>query len=271
MQDRYVGDIGDYAKLALLRTLSQGRRLGVLWWRFPDEGHNADGRHIDYLSHPDRWRHFDPEVFDGLGRLVRAGKRDLLALQGEDLLGEAAHFDEFIPTGMSAARLKVEREAWFKRAKDRVSGCDLVFLDPDNGLEPASYSVSAASGGKSVSIEQLRSLSIPGRVLVVYHHQTRMKGGHLAEIDHWTQRLRREAFHTVDVIRARSYSPRAFFLLNAPEDMRDRAAKLAAHWGDRMSWHPGPTKVTELQQQSGGQPKPAPRLFDRLRALFSRT
>lgn len=30
MQDRYAGDIGDYVKLALLRSLSDGHRLGVL-------------------------------------------------------------------------------------------------------------------------------------------------------------------------------------------------------------------------------------------------
>ena len=29
MQDQYVGDIGDFAKYALLRRLSEGKRLGV--------------------------------------------------------------------------------------------------------------------------------------------------------------------------------------------------------------------------------------------------
>ena len=42
MQDRYVGDIGDYLKLSILRTLSPGYRLGVAWWLFPDEAHNED-------------------------------------------------------------------------------------------------------------------------------------------------------------------------------------------------------------------------------------
>jgi len=53
MQDRYVGDIGDYLKLSILRTLSPGYRLGVAWWLFPDEAHNGDGRHVDYLNRPD--------------------------------------------------------------------------------------------------------------------------------------------------------------------------------------------------------------------------
>lgn len=242
MQDRYVGDIGDYAKLALLRALSPGRRLGIAWWRYPDENHTGDGRHIDYLGHPSQWRHLDPELFDGLGRVVRVGDRKLSALQGAGLLEGAVFCDEVMPTGLSAVRLRAAREAWFERTRARLSECDLVFVDPDNGLEPGGYSLGAISGGKCVSLAQLRALSAPGRTLVVYHHQTRRKGGHLAELDYWTERLRREAFERVDVVRAKPYSPRAFFLLDAPEDLRRRAERLASHWGVRMSWHPGPEK-----------------------------
>jgi hypothetical protein len=39
MQNRYVGDIGDYVKLAILRALSSCRSLGVAWWLFSDESH----------------------------------------------------------------------------------------------------------------------------------------------------------------------------------------------------------------------------------------
>ena len=57
MQNRYVGDVGDFAKYALLRRLAgtspeQSIRLGVVWCLYPDESHNADGRHISYLSRP---------------------------------------------------------------------------------------------------------------------------------------------------------------------------------------------------------------------------
>ena len=32
MQDRYTGDIGDFAKYGLLRALEAGHRLGVAWY-----------------------------------------------------------------------------------------------------------------------------------------------------------------------------------------------------------------------------------------------
>lgn len=242
MQDRYAGDVGDYAKLALLRALIPGRRLGVVWWRYPDESHTGDGRHIGYLNNPSQWRNLDPVLFDCLGGIVRAGERTVSALQVEGLLGDAVFCDEVIPTGLSSGRLTIERTAWFERVRSRVSSCDLVFLDPDNGLEPLSYSLGAVSGGKCVSVSQIKALMAPGRTLVVYHHQTRRKGGHLAELDYWCERLRLGLSTDVDVIRARPYSPRAFFLLNASDDVRRQAELLAARWGNHMSWHPGPAE-----------------------------
>ena len=74
MQNRYVGDIGDYLKLGILRALSPGFHLGIVWWLLPDEGHNRDGRHISYLNRPDQWRHFDPDLFDTLRGIVSPGR-----------------------------------------------------------------------------------------------------------------------------------------------------------------------------------------------------
>jgi hypothetical protein len=54
MQNRYVGDVGDFAKYALLRSISNGTpralRLAVIWYLYPDEIHNSDGRHVSYLD-----------------------------------------------------------------------------------------------------------------------------------------------------------------------------------------------------------------------------
>jgi hypothetical protein len=89
-------------------------------------------------------------------------------------------------------------------------------------------------------LSELRELATPGRCLIVYHHHTRRKGGHHGEIEHWTDRLRDSGFATVDALRARPYSPRVFFLLNATADIRQRAKELEAHWQGRITWHPNP-------------------------------
>ena len=53
MQNQFVGDIGDYAKYALLRRLSVGRKLGVAWYLHPDSG--AGGNFIQYLDNLNAW------------------------------------------------------------------------------------------------------------------------------------------------------------------------------------------------------------------------
>ena len=99
MQNRYVGDIGDYLKFGILRAQSPGHRLGVAWWLHPDENYKRDGRHIGNLQQPDRWRHFDPELFDALASIVAGNRRDVRALEAANLLTGALFASELIPTG----------------------------------------------------------------------------------------------------------------------------------------------------------------------------
>ena len=87
MHNRYVGDIGDYLKLGILRALSPGYRLGIAWWLHPNESHNRDGRHIGYLHRPDQWRHYDPELFDALAHRV-ANQRNVRALEAGSVFPE---------------------------------------------------------------------------------------------------------------------------------------------------------------------------------------
>lgn len=89
MQNRYAGDIGDFAKLGLLRALSANLRLGFAWYLYPDEGHNEDGRHIAYLDEPMAWKGLDPELFASFGNIVRSGDRTVAAIERANLFDEA--------------------------------------------------------------------------------------------------------------------------------------------------------------------------------------
>lgn len=206
------GDIGDFVKLAILRALMPGERLGVAWRLYPDEAHNADGRHIGYLSSPGQWRAYDPDLFDGLAAVVAEGRRRVRALQDAGLLPGAEFCDEVIPTSGTPAKRRAGRAAWFGRVQARLAGCSIVFADPDNGPETAGFSPGALVGCKCISLAEVAALAAPGRTLVIYHHQTRRKGGHVAELAHWADRLRAQGFPTVDAIRSRPFSARAFFI-----------------------------------------------------------
>ena len=238
MQDRYSGDIGDYVKLAILRALAPGQKLGVGWWLYPDESHNGDGRHIGYLDQPPIWRAFDPPAFDHLKGVVASGERRVAALEHDELLPGAVYFREPVPTGGASGARRTARMAWLERLSAAVEPCDLVFLDPDNGFETKGFDLGAAKAGKSVALSELQALRRPGRALLVYHHQTRMRGGHEVELEHWGERLRVAGFTEVDALRASPFSARAFFLLDGSSVMRTRAAHLADCWRGRMTWRP---------------------------------
>src|SRR5271170_5792866 len=108
MQNRYAGDIGDYVKLAILRHLTPGKRLGVAWWLFRDERHKNDGGHREYLKRPDEWRRFDCDVFDGLLRIDKENTRNVAAL--EPFLPDALFAREFVPCEVRPfSRRPVER------------------------------------------------------------------------------------------------------------------------------------------------------------------
>jgi|SRR5580658_2366213 hypothetical protein len=238
MQNRYVGDIGDFVKFGILRKLMPGHRLGVAWWLYPDESHDEDARHIGYLKQSDLWWHFDPQLFDTLEQIVKSGQRNVRALEAANILSGAIFASETIPVGGTIADRPHLRRQWFETVLRTLEETDLVFADPDSGLEPVGYSHDSSRVGKSILLTELRALAKPGRCLIVRHYQPLRKDGGHGAMRNWADRLRKCGFDTVDALRSRPYSPRVFFLLNAPADVRQRAEQIAAHWQGWITWHP---------------------------------
>ncbi|MFD2676003.1 hypothetical protein [Camelimonas lactis] len=225
MQDRYAGDIGDYVKLALLRTLSSGRALGVAWYLYPDEGHNGDGRHTRYLQQPEKWRALDPELFDALARVVDAG-RSVKAIEASGLMSATYHGAPLTSGSLPWQRRSGWRAAWFESLQSAMQSADIVFADPDNGLvddDPRRRGKSKF--GKQIPVAEALALA-HGRSAVIYHHNTRRAGGHDAEVDHWLQQL---GPHTL-AVRATSHSCRTFFVLNPDAEIQERASRFCNQW-----------------------------------------
>lgn len=189
MQDRYAGDVGDFGKFGLLRHLcgltADDKHLtlkpGVIWYRVADETHNGDGRHISYLKksatdkdtsaeddNDPRFRDCDAYLYDALKKMVfRDQNRTIDALEGKRLLPGALYWGEKIdPT----------RSHWFDGALDKTAGCNLVFVDPDNGL--AGLRAFAEGSPKHVFVDEIRSLveRSPRPNVVIYQHMDKTKG-----------------------------------------------------------------------------------------------
>jgi hypothetical protein len=96
LQNRYVGDIGDYFKYSLLRCLGEDRNLGIAWYLYPDEDSDGNGNHVGYLDRPDQWRRLDPIVFDVLVDCVRSSQRSVAAIEDSGLFAKATFASELL-------------------------------------------------------------------------------------------------------------------------------------------------------------------------------
>lgn len=231
MQDRYVGDIGDYAKYSLLRTICSGQVLGIAWYLFPDEVHNADGKHTSYLLEPDKWRHRDPVVFDALREIVDNNRRSVASIQTSGLFERALFASERLETNATNPRVRNEfRKQWYSRTKRTLESADVVFFDPDNGLrEQEKYRWSRSKEWKCVPEQEVTDLSSQ-KAVVAYHHNTRRPGGHEAENRYWANRLG-ASFG----VRMRAYSSRTFFFVGPTNGHLEKAQAWCDRWGDKYT------------------------------------
>ena len=134
--------------------------------------------------------------------------------------------------------------------KDSLTGADLVFVDPDNGVEPTGYSYGSARAGNSIVLTELHELATPGRCLIVYHRQSHRKGGHLCEIVYWAERLRAASLRTLC---GRSGSrPRVFSAERA--DFDDEPSRL--EWIGRDGSHGTLMRCCEKVRFSASRPEP---------------
>jgi hypothetical protein len=233
MQNRYVGDVGDYIKFALLRFLSPGYRLGIGWYLFPDQIHNLDGRHTMYLNDPTKWRHLDDALFDQLCEVVRLG-RSVAALEQCGILNADFHRLSPVCFARGAEIRDRSRSNWFEDLQATLSSCDLIFVDPDNGLvDDDPQRRRSSKFGKHMPLNEALKLS-EGKTAVVYHHNSRFRGGHDREVDHWLDRLGDDAF----AVRANAFSCRTFFIVNPTSDIRIRAMEFCNRWsGHRVRYY----------------------------------
>ena len=183
VQDGYAGDVGDFGKYGLLRALclpddrGPALRLGVHWHRVRGRGGSAtgDGSHTQYIHGPSAQerllRACDPDLFARMRRIV-GGERTIDAVEGSGALpqgtlffGEALDF-----TDVPLEERRALRSRWREEGLRALAGADVVFHDPDNGLEAPSVGPLTKAGAKYARYDDLRACRERGQSLVVYHH-----------------------------------------------------------------------------------------------------
>jgi hypothetical protein len=224
MQDRYAGDIGDFGKFGLARAVGAGRRLGVGWYLTTGEfENNNDGKHVSYLEKPERFRYLDPGAFDALRtfyKLHTAGTlpRTVASLESLALLENTIYFSEHVPYA------RASRDEWAQRLTTTLRDAEVIFLDPDNGIEGSSLT------HKHAAIAELSALRTKGRVVIVYQHQSRVRGGAAAEVPELAAKMRRAGYRRVEIVRLRPYSSRFYVFGDHGAELSQRLEVFAKTW-----------------------------------------
>jgi hypothetical protein len=167
VKNQYFGDVNDYRKYGLLRCFQDaGFSIGICWMLTPNDS-SDDGGKTRYLENPGTWRQRDPELFDYLRGCVADGRRNVQAIENSPLLTGASFFSEVLPDDLAS------RVAYFRRALERLRTADLLFLDPDNGIEVRSTGLGQRGSSKYVYWQEVAVLAELGMSVLVFQHWNR--------------------------------------------------------------------------------------------------
>lgn len=229
MKEQYVGNINDYRKYALLRALAAGgkNRIGVCWMLTPSDG-SSDGSKRAYLQQPAKHRHHDPEMFDILAR-VRDDPdgRRLRHIEESGAVPAAHYFNE--PLSDKAS----ERHAYMDACRAALADTDLVFFDPDNGLEVKKPKIGHKGSSKFLFEEEVTAAYMNGHSVLVYQHFPFIKKD--VFIASCVERLRRLApnatvgtYQTAHVVFLLLLNPRS------PARLANAAREAATRWNPKF-------------------------------------
>jgi hypothetical protein len=170
MKNQYFGDINDFRKYGLLRFVAQHLRIGVCWMLTPPDK-TRDGGKIGYLSDPEQpLRGLDPVLFNKLrGIIIDQNGRDVTAARMHRIIAGATYLESEL------IRDEDQRSLYFRAAGDRFANCDIVFFDPDNGMEVPSVPRRQSGSQKYVFYDEIQEMYGSRKSVIVYQHFPRVK------------------------------------------------------------------------------------------------
>jgi len=231
VKDQYFGDINDYRKYGLIRSIlrSYDFRLLIAWMLTPDD-ESSDGKFIDYLSKPVLWRNHDHELYEELQRLINQKENRKVALiEQTNLLPGAEYFSRIVPDSFD------DRISWSQELLSRAANFDLLFLDPDNGLEVKSKPYGRKGSSKYLYLREVTSLWEQGISLLIYQHFCRVE--RIKFIERIKQSLHECAKGSL--VSAFASPHVVFFLALQPEHQIHQgsiAENVLSNWGTQISY-----------------------------------
>jgi hypothetical protein len=220
MPNEKIGGVSDFGKFALLRHLMHGRRLVVCFCRSHANSDEQDRtNNFDYLRKPDKFQHLAPELFAQLQKFEASrstGADPFVALRSSGILGDATLVRHKIPRQASL------RPAWTELLVNSVGDADLVYLDPERGIQGNRLT------HQHIALAEIAALRLKDRALIIGHRQS----GRRAEVKYLADRMKLLGCDLVEIVRLRLVVSRLFVILDQDESMSEATAIFAKRWGD---------------------------------------
>ena len=234
MKNKFFGDIRDYRKYGLLRILSGGKRASAaICWMLTPDGRLATK--TDYLFRDKTWHHntcwhFDERLFDALHRAVIVDReRIVVRAEHPDILDPSVFcfHKELLRDAVN------KRRECFHRFLDSCEGRDLIFFDPDNGLEVKSVPAGRKGSSRYLYYDELARAFNRGHSILVF--QFFMMKVPEDVINERTDQI----FDRLDVDRIACFKTPAvvFFLIPQPkhlDEMKQRSEQIGRVWGKQL-------------------------------------
>lgn len=168
MKNQYAGDVGDYTKLGVLRGLEQaGFSIGLNWYLTPDEPEHSktftDWKHTKFLEcdcdTPDKNLHC------ALQKIGLSKNRTVARLERANLFENALFWNKMLEAQ--------NRDKWHSEALKKLHNQDIIFLDPDNGLEVKTTKPYSKNGNKYTTYEEAADYYAQDSTVIIYNHRDR--------------------------------------------------------------------------------------------------
>ncbi len=182
MKNQYFADINDYRKYGLLRLLSDNGKIRIaICWMLTEDDNSTHGNNDGYVDNPNQWRNYDPDLYDILKEVIdekRDGvRKDVKVAAERQIVRPALYYDP----NNSGQRIyltnnRERREEYFAEFFKLASPYNLIFFDPDNGLEVRSAPYGKYKSSKYLYWHELKSAVKDHSVLLYQHfpmHQKR--------------------------------------------------------------------------------------------------
>lgn len=170
MKNQYFGDVNDYRKYGLLRTLADEGKVKIgICWMLTDADATRHGGKTEYLKQSYKWRRYDPDLFDRLENCINRGARKVIEAERLGLISGAIYFKGQLKTTQG------ERLHYFVKMFEEFTKIDLIFFDPDNGIEVPSVKLGYKKSSKYLFWREVCGAFAADHSVLIYQHFRREK------------------------------------------------------------------------------------------------